>query len=517
MARLAVLVFTALASGAACAGSAPPDALVDQAMRRWEVPGLAYAVFEDGAIGKVATFGLRDVEAARPVTRRTVFALGSISKSFTVGLLWRLAEDGRLDWDAAPARYVEGFRFSPGPPGRPVTVRDLVSHRSGLPRHDALWYLEAYSGEALLSRIRHLRRFAAPGEAFEYSNLLLMLAGRVARAITGTAWREAVPRFLTRPLGMSRIRISYRAFLAAGIERARGYYPADDGRTAIPVRNTDPIAPAAAIYADIEDAARWLAMLAGRGRIGDRRVLSRTSVEAMWRPASVALGPASAPELDPVRYGMGFYLTLYRARQLVYHPGVIDGYAALIAILPETGFGVIVLTNRSGANPVPAILVYAALDRHLGKQPIDWIARYRSAAQRRKDRARERADKDLQLAHRRRELAPRHSYAASAYAGTYRHPAYGAIVVSVLGTDRLAGRMHGRAFALERWGALRWRLTETHWPLREGLIFDFTPGDGSAMRSLAAAIADGPTYRHNPGPLHFERIPRESDRNIPPP
>ena len=476
-------------------------------MRRWEVPGLAYAVFEDGAVGARAVFGLRDAEAGHPVTRRTVFALGSISKSFTTALLWRLAEDGRLDWDAAPARYVEGFRFAPGPPGRPISVRDLVSHRSGLPRHDALWYLGAYTGEELLSRIRYLRRFAAPGAAFAYSNLMPMLAGHVARAVTGMAWSRSVRRFLTRPLGMKRVRIGYRAFLAAGAERARGYYPADEGRIAVAARNTDPIAPAAAVYADIDDAALWLAMLAGRGRVGGRRVLSAASVAAMWTPASVALGPASAPELDPARYGMGFYLTRYRGRKLAYHPGVIDGYAALIAILPETGFGIVVLTNRSGANPVPAILAYAALDRHLGEEPVAWIARYPSAAQRREARARRRADEDLARARRRRALAGRTWRAAAAYAGTYRHPAYGAITLSAPAADRLAGRMHGRAFTLERWGALRWRLTETRWPLREGLIFEFTPGDGPRMRALATALADGPTYRHNPGPLLFERSP----------
>ncbi len=503
--RLATFAFAVPLSGAASGASAPPDALVVEAMRRWEVPGLAYAVFEDGAIGRRAVFGLRDVQAGRPVTPRTVFALGSISKSFTVALLWRLAEEGRLDWDAAPARYIAGFRFSSGPPGRPISVRDLVSHRSGLSRHDALWYFDTHTGETLLSRIRHLRRFAAPGNAFAYSNLLPALAGRVAYAITGMIWSRSVRRFLTRPLAIKRVRIGYRAFLAAGAERALGYFPGEDGRIAVAVRNTDSIAPAAAIYADIDAAARWLAMLVGRGRIGDLRVLSAASVEAMWTPASVALGPVSTPELAPVRYGMGFYLTRYRGRKLAYHPGVIDGYAALIAILPQSGFGIVVLTNRSGANPVPSILAYAAFDRHLGVQPISWIARYPSAAERREARARRRVDRDLETGRRRRALAGRSFRSAAAFAGTYRHPAYGAIVLSALGADTLAGRMHGRTFTLERWGALRWRLTETRWPLREGLVFDFTPGDGWKMRSLAAAIADGPTYRHNPGPLLFER------------
>lgn len=498
---LAVIASTPLA-----AGSLPPDALIDEAMRRFEVPGLAYAVFEQDGIGKVATFGLRNVENRLPVTRRTVFGLGSISKSFTVALLSRLAEDGRMDWNAPPSRYIEGFRFAPGQAGRPIAVRDLVSHSSGLPRHDALWYLEAYSGAELAARIKHLRPFASPGKAFEYSNLLVMLAGRVARGITGQGWARSVTQRLTRQLAMDRVRISYRAFLGADTERAQGYYPADDGRIAIPVRDTDPIAPAAAVYADIDDAARWLAMLVGRGRLDGRRVLSTASVEAMWIPRTIALGPPSSPELGSVRYGMGFYVTTYRGRKLVYHPGVIDGYAALIAILPETGFGIIVLTNRSGTNPAPAVIAYAALDRHLKETPVNWTRRYSSAGERRTRRAERRLRREAEIARQRRELVIAEPIAAAGFAGTYSHPAYGPIEFGPIGPDRLTGRMHGRDFELERWGRLEWRLTETHWPLREGLIFAFVAGNGSKMRSVSAAIADGPTYRHNPGALIFDRI-----------
>ena len=503
---LAVMVGTPVA-----ASTRPPEALIGEAMRRWEVPGIAYAVFEDGAIGAVAGFGLRDAERRLPVTRRTVFALGSISKSFTVALLSRLAEAGRMDWNAPPSRYIEGFRFGPAPipatAGRPIAVRDLVSHAAGMPRHDALWYLEAYSGTELAARLRHLRRFAAPGKAFEYSNLLVMLAGRVARGITGVSWARSVARGLTRQLGMNRVRFGYREFLAPGIERARGYYPGDDGRIDIAVRDTDPIAPAAALYADIDDAARWLAMLAGRGRLDGRRVLSAASVAAMWAPRTIALSAASSPALGPVRYGMGFYLTTYRGRKLAYHPGVIDGYAALIAILPDTGFGIIVLTNRSGANPVPAVIAYAALDRHLGEVPLDWMGRYPSAAARRARDAARRLRRDAETARQRRELVVAAPIAASKFAGTYVHPAYGPITFAPIGAHRLAGRMHGRDFVLERWGRCRWRLTETHWPLREGLIFEFVAGEGTKMGSVSAPIADGPTYRHNPGPLRFDRIP----------
>lgn len=126
--------------------------------------------------------GLGDIERNLIATPRTLFAVGSIAKSFTVVALAQIAQAGGLDWDAPASKYLPEMRLRRLVNARPVSVRDLVTHRSGMHRHDALWYLHAYTRAGLISRRRHLEPFAPSGQAFQYSNLMVAAAGQLPPA-----------------------------------------------------------------------------------------------------------------------------------------------------------------------------------------------------------------------------------------------------------------------------------------------------------------------------------------------
>lgn len=487
VAQIGVLVGLALLpmTQAAAASLDGIDAVVARAMDRWEVPGLAVSAIRDGRVVLHKTYGLRDVIDRIPVTPETLFAVGSIAKSFTVAGLAMLKNEGRLDLDAPARNYLPGLRLRRVAGARAVTIRDMLTHRTGLPRHDALWYFNAYSRGELIRRLGFLPPFGPPGEEFQYSNLMVMVAGRTIGAVSGGTWEAFTRGRILAPLGMTATRLGLAGFLATP-DRASGYFPAADGRIPIRPRDTDAVGPAASVYSNLSDMTRWLRYLLAAGPVAGSMTAPRIGIPD---------APAH-PELGLESYGMGLYLGRYRGRMLARHPGVIDGYAALISMMPGEGIGVVALTNMSGGNPVPAIVSYAIYDRLLGLPPVDWAARFPSAAERR-------------AARRPTTAAPTAATSPdrplSDYAGNYDHPAYGRIRIDRADRTGLAGRMHGLTFRLYHAGGDNWRLDETRWPLREGLVFRFVAGEDGRVLRLATPLADGPTYRRNPGELFFER------------
>ena len=445
-----------------------------------------------------SVFGLGDVERGLAATRGTLFAIGSIAKSFTVVMLARLAEAGLMDWDAPASGYLPELRIRRIDNARPVSVRDLVTHRSGMHRHDALWYLHGHSRSELIRRLGHLDPFARPGEAFQYSNLMVAAAGYLAARLVRSRWETAVKQRILEPLGMPGTRLSLAEFLTEP-DRAIGYFPGDDGRIRIPPRDTTAIAPAAAVYSNLRDMARWLQFFVTGGAI-DRRIVGAKTMASLLIPRITIPGDHRFAELGPVAYGMGFYLTSYRGHRLVRHPGVIDGYAALMSFMPERAIGVVVLTNRSGRNPVPAILSHAIYDRLLGLEPISWIDRYPSAQQ---IRARRKSVARVPSTSERVAM----TLAIEAYAGVYEHRAYGSIEIATAGATTLTGRIHGIVFPLRHVGADEWEVAEIRWPLRKGLRLRFRIDPSGRVAALATPLADGPRYRHNPGDLTFVRLP----------
>ncbi|MEM7223241.1 MAG: serine hydrolase [Pseudomonadota bacterium] len=466
MGRLTVLWLILLLVVRPALAADPFDDLVARAMAHWQVPGLALAAVQDGEVVVEQVYGLRDVEAGLPVTPETLFQLGSVTKSLTASGLALLAGQGAFDWDAPVDGLLPGFALTDAD----VTARDLMTHRSGVPRHDALWYLEAYDRDQLIRRLGHLTPTRERGAAFQYSNLMVMAAGALAGHLAGTTWEDFTRTRLLEPLAMDNARLSLAGFLAAP-NRATGYFPGEPGRIRIPPRDTDQIAPAAALYADLEDMIRYLRFLLARG---DPLVLPG-EIERLWR------GDGG--------YGLGFYLRDHRGFRVVRHGGVIDGYAAELLLAPEADIGIVVLSNLSGANPVPRLVAKTLLDRLLNLEPIDWIGRRMA-----RDAAAPRpAYKLVALGTPARPLA--------AYAGRYRHPAYGTMEIAPEPDGpRLQGRLHGIDFLLVPRGGDLWQVAETVWPLRAGLEMRFE-GD-----TLLTPLADVPSDALNPGDLVFRRI-----------
>ena len=186
------------------------DDFMAKAMQEFKVPGAAVAVVKDGKILLAKGYGYRDVARKLPVTGTTLFPIASITKSFTVTSLGTLADQGKLDWDKPVREYLPGFRMYDPVTTEQLTTRDMVTHRSGLPRHDLVWYSSSFTREQLVEKLRYLEPNKPIRSTFQYNNLMFLTAGYLGGRIAGTSWEELVRRARARPAGNAEHEVFFR-------------------------------------------------------------------------------------------------------------------------------------------------------------------------------------------------------------------------------------------------------------------------------------------------------------------
>jgi CubicO group peptidase (beta-lactamase class C family) len=406
------------------------DEFVAATMKQWNVPGLAIAVIRDGKVLLAKGYGTRDIESGAPVTPSTLFAIGSISKSFTVTALGMLVDEGKLDWDKPLRNYLPDFQLYDPVASERFTPRDLVTHRSGLPRHDLVWYGSDLTRAEMYRRLRFLppsRDFRA---AYQYQNLMYMTAGILVERLSGMRWEEFVRQRIFQPLGMTNSNFSVNdSQKAADFSYPHGTTRAGERETVIriPFRNIDEIGPAGSINSSVDQMIRYVEFHIGQGKYGDRQLLSEANAQQMQTPQMVMPGPMQYDEVFHSSYGLGFVITAYRGHKLVSHGGGIDGFVALLSFMPRDKIGMIVLTNLSGNNPVPQIVTYNVYDRLLGLPPVDWVARTQQQQKQQEEAQRKRREE--RAAQRKTGTQP--SRPLAEFAGEYEHPGYGVVAIAV--------------------------------------------------------------------------------------
>jgi CubicO group peptidase (beta-lactamase class C family) len=414
------------------------EALIAQAIDEWKVPGLALAVVQNGEVALLGGYGLRDVEAGLPVTVDTHFAICSITKSFTSTGLALLVDERRLDWKKPVRDYLPEFRlYDPVATDR-VTVRDLLCHHSGLPRHDWVHMPGDLSPAEMLAAMRWLEPSDDIRSSFQYQNLGYLAAGMVAERVSGRSWAEFTRARLTDQLHMT---VTFTMEdLAATADAAVPYTM--DGETRLrtrlwPIRTT----PSGGINTSIADFASWLRLHLDEGQFEGRRLLSPALIRELQTARAHVMASEFA-ELGDAYYGLGFGVQSYRGERVVGHGGGWIGWGTLMTMLPDRGVGVGVFTNRD-VSPVAEILANHVFDRACGREPLPWFDRHRE--RHRKALAQRDIDRQARKALRRPNTRPSHELAD--YAGDYDHPGYGRMTIAHAG-DTLQWAYRGMAEAL---------------------------------------------------------------------
>lgn len=477
--HMRVAAFVALCSGLACvevaaaelpARLADLDARVEQVRRTFEVPGMAIAIVKDGELVMAQGYGLREVGRPEPVDADTLFAIASITKGFTASALSMLVEDGKLAMDDRVIDHLPWFRMSDPYVTREMRIRDLLVHRSGLGlgAGDLLfWPATSYSTREVVERLAQVPLAHGFRERYAYDNVLYAVAQLVIESVSGESYADFVQRRIFTPVGMSTSRINSDA-LRPGDNVASGHARA--GFTAPPA----PVArmawsnnsAAGGIYASASDMAKWMQVQLDAGVLpgGGGRLFGAARQRGMWSMVTpIPIAEPAVPELAALRpdfagYGEGWSLSDYRGHKLVWHTGGWPGMVSRLTLVPELELGIVVLTSQETSAAFNAVTMQV-LDAYLDAPDTDWTAAYAAAVARSGDKA----DADWKAHVDARDARRAPSRPIAAYAGTYRDPWYGDVVITREG-DGLALQFSRTAQLLgdlEHWQGdtfvVRWR------------------------------------------------------------
>ena len=421
------------------------DEVVADAMKKFEVPGMAIAVVKGKDIIYAKGFGYRDVEKQLPVTADTLFAIGSSSKAFTTFVLGTLVDEGKVEWDKPVRNYITWFKLYDPAMTERLSVRDLVTHRSGLPRHDLVWYNNFdLSRESIVRRLAYLEPSADLREKFQYNNLMFLTAGYLTEVLTGNTWEDAVRARVLDPLGMKRTNFSV-ADSQKDNDFAQPYGKKDEKIEKIPFRPITNLAPAGSINSSVNEMARWVTVHLSGGKYGDQKIAEAPTVDDMHLAHMVTGATSPEAEITGGEYGMGWFVDSYRGHRRVEHGGNIDGFSANVVLFPKDDFGLVVLTNLNGTS-LRDLIAQVAADRLLGLKPIDWIAQ--GAARRKLSETASKEGEKKKAVTRVEGTHPSHKLAD--YAGDYEHPGYGILKIALKG-DKLEATFNSITTPLEHW------------------------------------------------------------------
>lgn len=430
-----VCAFAAIALIAPASGAAQQrepyagfDAYVETARKTWKVPGVAISIVRNDSVIYAKGFGVKDITKRDPVTPRTVFAIGSSSKAFTAAGIALLVDEKKVAWDDPAEKYLSGFHLYDPYASRELSIRDLLSHRSGLARGDMLWYGTEFDREEIMRRTRFLAPSWSFRSQFGYQNLMYLAAGELTARVAKTTWDDFIARRIFQPLGMTESNTSIKG-LASMRDVATPHADIEDTVRVIPWRNIDNIAPAGSINSHVTDMAQWVRLQLAKGKYGGRQVISEKQVEEMQTPHTVVPLNGAWKRINPaahlLTYGLGWFLSDYQGRLVVQHGGNIDGMSALVAMLPEERLGVVVLTNVGGSG-LPYVVMHKLWDLHLKTpKPRDWNVEMRRVTDSLLARARE-AEKKRETE---RVANTKPSLPIEQYAGVYADSMYGEIRV----------------------------------------------------------------------------------------
>ncbi|HEU4698588.1 MAG TPA: serine hydrolase [Gemmatimonadales bacterium] len=519
--RRALALGTALAAAlTAAAGplvaqqpAKPPadlDAWVQRAMRELEVPGVGVAIVKDGRVVLAKGYGVRQAGRPEPVDAHTVFQIASNTKAYTSALLAQLVDEGKLHWDDRVQQHLPWFELSDPWVTREFTIRDLLTHRSGLGlgAGDLLWLGSDYPREEVVRRLRAVKPVTSFRTAYAYDNVLYIAAGLVVEAVTGQSWEDAVRERIFQPLGMREASTTVRGFQPGdNVAVPHGHL---DGKLVVVPRDTvDNIGPAGAINANVADAAQWLIAQLDSGRAATgRRLWTPARTREMWAGVTIIPIGTPAPSLAALKpnfseYALGWSLRDYKGHKLAMHSGGLSGMISRTILVPDQRLGVIVLTNAEAS--AHDAIAYHVLDAYLGGARPDWIAGFKAAS----GSADASADSVVAAAAAARAKDSKPSLPLARYAGRYVDAMYGDATITREG-DRLVLRFsHSPAFTgdLEHWQydtfVARWR--EKHIP--DAYVTFALRADGSVDHFTMAAVSPAADFSYDYQDLCFRPAP----------
>ncbi len=348
------------------------DDFVADAMKQHGVPGVGLAIIKDGKIIYTKGYGVRDTKTGVSVDANTLFAIGSVSKSFTALGAMQLVDAGKLSLETKVNAVLPNLKFSDTKQGAAITLQNLLSHTSGMPRADDLWYFDSTvkTRADMLSTVEKIPFSTPVGTTWQYNNQNFVIAGAMLEKTTNSTWENYTQQNIFVPLGMKRSIFKNEDAIKDG-NYAQGFQVGLSGLDVTPVFSRMEIAgPAGSIISSASDMAQYAAFQLSKGIFNGKRIVSQNALKVMHsNQIAIPNSLLTLPGLALPGYGLGWFNAEYRGAKFVQHSGNIDGFSATIHFVPAKRLGIVVLSNLNGANDFLDTINYGVTERVLGMTP----------------------------------------------------------------------------------------------------------------------------------------------------
>lgn len=414
---------------------------ITEELPKWDQPSLAVAIIKDGEVEMCEGFGLANVETGLKPDANTIYQIGSCTKAFTAAAVAILVDQGKVKWDNPIKQYLPWIAFKDQYTTENATVRDLLCHRTGLPRHDAYWIYGPHTRRQCVENLANMQPVWPLRTQWCYQNTCYIALGMMIEAVSGMTWEKFIQESILDPLGMDHT-VFYLDAMRAVENHAEPYarmLPTDTkGYEHIPFFFSDaenmaegigaPFGPAGSMMSNLNDMIKWVKLFQNNGKVGDKQLISEESMTELTKPQMAMSQPLiyPFPEQDFFSYGMGWFIESYRGHKMVEHGGNIDGFSTLVTMIPDQKLAVIAMTNFDNGFTTYAS-TYHAIDTYLGAEDGDWHNRWRELI-------------DMMLASLPAQIAEQNgdpvpnttpTHPMEDYVGVYVNPTYGKVTISL--------------------------------------------------------------------------------------
>lgn len=402
------------------------SSFIEKMLKEWQIKGVSVAIVKDDKMIFSKGFGYRNEARGLKVTEETMFPIGSITKSFTSAGISILVDEGRLDIDKPVRYYYPGFKLYDKYATEYATIRDLLCHRVGLPRHDIQLDMACFTRQEMLERLPYLEPTKNFRSYYQYQNHMYIVAGHIIEIITGQSWEEFTQKRIADILEMKDTNFSTDEMEELD-NYAIPYTIINDEVVEIPFANVD-LGSCGAINSTIKDMVKWLSLQLNKGKENGVQLISQTSILDMHTPQVVINNPPYIFDESPYQmYGLGWHIECYRGHRLISHGGCIDGFGSLMAFMPDDNVGIVILTNGDYAALFNNAIFRSIFDGLLKLSFIDWNKRYKKIQEKNKT---EIAEKEERIQKGRKEYT-KMSHNIEEYTGIFENKGYGKVFVSM--------------------------------------------------------------------------------------
>jgi CubicO group peptidase (beta-lactamase class C family) len=351
------------------------DKYVAKAAADWRVPALAIAVVKDDSVVFAKGYGVLQKGMSQPANEHTRFAIGSTTKAMTSASLAMLVDEGKLKLDDPVTKYIPELQLYDPWVTRELTIRDLLTHRSGLPGTDLFWASGwNYSQADVIHRLRYIQPTASFRSEWQYHNVMYALNGLIIERVSGMPWEQFVKTRIFTPLGMNETE-PLVSMITGKPNVAVPHALINDSVAVVPIRSTDGVASAGSVWSSVWDMAKWMKFVIDSGRVGNKRLIQQKTFAELVTPqieAPMEEYPAlQLAKPDFFSYGLGWFIQDYRGQEVWMHTGSINGLCAIIGIEPNKKLGVYVLENLDHAE-IRHGLMYSVFDLFENGPRRDW-------------------------------------------------------------------------------------------------------------------------------------------------